>query len=212
MISRVRCHEGDDAMTSRERNDRLRAGAVLARTEILGDKWAAPLLGLLAASACLLLAATAVAGPGDRARAQMQNAEGESVGQVALEEMANGTLVTARLENMPPGVHAFHIHQTGRCEPPFTSAGGHYNPAFADHGFAAPGGPHAGDMPNIHVPASGKLTVEVFNPRVRVDDDLLDEGMDNRGASIVIHQGPDDYQTDPAGAAGPRIACGVLER
>jgi Cu-Zn family superoxide dismutase len=44
-----------------------------------------------------------------------------------------------------------------------------------------------------------------------VDDDLLDEGMDNQGAAIVIHAGADDYETNPAGDAGPRIACGVIQ-
>ena len=65
---------------------------------------------------------------------------------------------------------------------------------------------HAGDMPNIHVPASGALEIEVLNTLLRLDDALFDED----GAAIVIHEGPDDYVTDPAGAAGPRIACGVI--
>lgn len=197
-------------MTMRERKHPERAGVVVARTEILKDKWVTVIPGLAAACAALAiltLAAAALAGPGDRARAMMKNAEGQSLGEVELVEMANGTMVTARLENLPEGTHAFHIHETGQCEPPFTSAGGHYNPAFANHGFAAPGGPHAGDMPNIHVPASGRLTIEVFNPRLTVSDSLLDSD----GAAVVIHQGPDDYETDPAGAAGPRIACGVIE-
>lgn len=197
-------------MTFRERKHPERAGVVVARTEILKDKWVRLIPGLAvacAALAILTLASAAIAGPGDRARAMMKNAEGQSLGEVELVEMANGTMVTARLENLPEGTHAFHIHETGSCEPPFTSAGGHYNPAFANHGFAAPGGPHAGDMPNIHVPASGKLTIEVFNPRLTVSDSLLDSD----GAAVVIHQGPDDYETDPAGAAGPRIACGVIQ-
>lgn len=201
-------------MTFRERKHPGPAGAILARTEILKDKWVTSLPGLAAACtalAVLTVASAAFAGPGDRAQALLANAEGEAVGQVDLVEMVNGTMLTARLENLPEGTHAFHVHETGKCEPPFTSAGGHYNPAFADHGFAVSGGPHAGDMPNIHVPASGKLTVEVFNPRIRVDDDLLDEGMDNRGAAIVIHAGADDYETNPAGDAGPRIACGVIQ-
>ncbi len=63
-------------------------------------------------------------------------------------------------------------------------------------------------VPNIHVPASGELEIEVLNALLVLDGQLFDAD----GASIVIHDGPDDYVTDPAGAAGPRIACGVIER
>jgi Cu-Zn family superoxide dismutase len=71
-----------------------------------------------------------------------------------------------------------------------------------------PEGPHAGDMPNLHVPESGKLSIEVLNPLVtlRGDRALLDED----GSALVIHAGADDYVTDPAGNAGDRIACGVI--
>jgi Cu-Zn family superoxide dismutase len=71
-----------------------------------------------------------------------------------------------------------------------------------------PEGPHAGDMPNLHVPADGKLSIEVLNPTVTLSADsaLLDED----GAALVIHAGSDDYKSDPAGNAGDRIACGVI--
>ena len=69
-------------------------------------------------------------------------------------------------------------------------------------------GRHAGDMPNIHVPASGWVNIEIFNDSVRLDEKLFDSD----GAAVVIHEGPDDYETNPAGAAGPRIACGVIKR
>ena len=65
---------------------------------------------------------------------------------------------------------------------------------------------HVGDMPNIHVPESGALEIEVLNAHLMLDAVLFDDD----GAAIVIHEGPDDYITDPAGAAGPRIACGVI--
>jgi superoxide dismutase, Cu-Zn family len=146
--------------------------------------------------------------PGDSASAAMMNTDGEPVGTVELTETANGTVVLARLTGLPEGPHAFHVHETGVCEPPFTSAGGHYNPDGHSHGFHAEGGPHAGDLPNIFVPASGELIVEFFSTRLEVDDRLFDDD----GAAVVIHAGPDDHMTDPAGDAGPRIACGVLEK
>jgi Cu-Zn family superoxide dismutase len=158
-------------------------------------------------SAGLVAAATAEAGPGDAASAAMMSPEGKPLGTVELSQKENGTAIIAQLKGLPEGSHAFHVHETGTCTPPFKSAGGHFNPTGAQHGFDSQNGPHAGDMPNNYVPASGELTFEAFNTRLAVDDSLLDDD----GAAIVIHEGADDYQTDPAGAAGDRIACGVLK-
>lgn len=142
------------------------------------------------------------------ATADMRNADNQSVGVVTLRETPHGTLLHAKLMNLPQGVHAFHIHAVGECVPPFTSAGGHYNPTNKKHGILSAAGMHAGDMPNIHVPDTGSIELEILNTQVKLDD-LLSEA---DGTSIVIHAGPDDYVTDPAGAAGPRIACGVITR
>ena len=144
----------------------------------------------------------------ETAYAEMLNPDGESVGGIKLRQTPNGVLLHATLENLPEGAHAFHIHETGACTPPFTSAGGHFNPDGKKHGIDAIGGMHAGDMPNIHVPETGRLEIEVLNVLLKLDTALFDED----GSSIVIHEGPDDYETDPAGAAGPRIACGVISR
>ena len=153
-----------------------------------------------------LVAATHAASAAEQASAEMMNANGESVGSVTLRATPHGTLLHAKLENLPAGAHAFHVHAVGVCEPPFKSAGGHFNPTGAKHGIESAEGVHAGDMPNIHVPESGALEIEVLNTQLRLDAALFDED----GAAIVIHDGPDDYVTDPAGAAGPRIACGVI--
>ena len=155
-----------------------------------------------------LAAASQAASAAEQAQATMMNANGDSVGTVMLSETPHGTLLHAMLENLPAGAHAFHVHAVGVCEPPFKSAGGHYNPTGAKHGITSADGMHVGDMPNIHVPDSGALEIEVLNTQLRLDDALFDED----GAAIVIHEGPDDYASDPAGAAGPRIACGVISR
>ncbi len=141
------------------------------------------------------------------ARALLHDQDMRPVAEVRLHSLPHGTLVHASLFFLPPGMHAFHIHETGKCEPPFTSAGGHYNPDGHAHGLTAEEGFHAGDMPNLHVVPSQRMEVEVHNSRVTVRQLL--ESPD--GTAIVIHEGPDDYSTDPAGAAGPRIACGVIE-
>jgi Cu-Zn family superoxide dismutase len=166
----------------------------------------------LIASACLATLVGASAGvaaqDAGRATATLQDANGQTVGEVTLTEGGYGTLIHARLSNLPSGTHAFHVHAVGKCEPPFKSAGGHYNPLGSNHGFMDRDGMHAGDLPNVHIPDSGALEFEVFAPRVHVDAMLLDAD----GAAIVMHQGADDYQSDPAGAAGPRIACGVIQK
>ena len=157
-------------------------------------------------AAAALIAASQTASAAEQASAALMNANGESVGAVTLRETPQGTLLHAKFENLPAGAHAFHVHTVGVCEPPFKSAGGHYNPGGAKHGIENPEGMHAGDMPNIHVPDSGALEIEVLNTLLKLDAALFDED----GAAIVIHDGPDDYASDPAGAAGPRIACGVI--
>ncbi len=146
----------------------------------------------------------------ETASAVLKDKDGKEVGTVALTQTPSGVLMRLNLTAVPPGDHAFHIHAIGKCEPPdFTSAGGHYNPDQTKHGLMSPEGPHAGDMPNLHVPEGGTLTVEILNPMVSLSGDpapLLDED----GSALVIHAGADDYQTDPAGNAGARIACGVV--
>ena len=114
------------------------------------------------------------------------------------------------LKSIPPGEHAFHVHAVGKCEPPFTTAGGHFNPGNKKHGMEAAEGAHAGDMPNLHVPASGELVIEVANPAISLVKGQPGSVFDADGSAIVIHAGADDYKSDPAGNAGGRIVCGVI--
>ena len=163
----------------------------------------------LAASLAEAVLVAAPAFAADTASAGLKDVNGTEVGKATLVATPSGTLLTLELTAAPPGAHGFHIHTTGKCEPPdFASAGGHFNPDETKHGLLNPEGPHAGDMPNIHVPENGKLTVEVLNPLVTLSKEsaLLDED----GSALVLHADPDDYTTDPAGHAGGRIACGVI--
>jgi Cu-Zn family superoxide dismutase len=98
----------------------------------------------------------------------------------------------------------------GRCEPPFTTAGGHFNPGGRKHGFSNPDGMHAGDLPNLRVGKDGTAEAELLTAQVTLSPgptSLLDAD----GSAIVLHAGPDDYVSDPAGNAGDRIACGVIK-
>jgi Cu-Zn family superoxide dismutase len=161
----------------------------------------------IALASALALGSPAVAG--GSATASLKDASGNEVGKAALTETPSGVLVRLDLTGVPKGEHALHFHAVGKCEPPdFKSAGPHFNPGEHKHGLENPEGPHAGDMPNLHVPGDGKLSLEVLNPAVTLSGKsaLLDDD----GSALVLHAAADDYRTDPAGNAGDRIACGVI--
>lgn len=161
--------------------------------------------------AVLLLAAAAMPASAQTANANLKSADGKDVGSVKLTQLPEGVLLTVSLKGVPAGAHAFHVHAVGKCEPPFTSAGGHFNPESSKHGIMAEEGHHAGDMPNLHVPDSGNLTIEVMNAAVTLEKGEPNSLFDDDGSAIVIHAGADDYKSDPAGNAGGRIACGVVQ-
>ena len=148
---------------------------------------------------------------GASAKADLVNPDGKGVGSVALEQTPNGVMLTAKLKNLPAGTHAFHVHAVGKCEPPFKSAKGHFNPGGRKHGILVDGGLHAGDMPNVNVPASGALTVEVLNPNITLAKGKPNSVFDADSSAIVMHMKGDDYKSQPSGAAGSRIACGVIK-
>jgi Cu-Zn family superoxide dismutase len=159
----------------------------------------------------LLLAALSVPAAAQNAHATLKNAEGKDVGAATLTQTPSGVLIAISLKGVPAGEHAFHVHAAGKCEPPFTSAGGHFNPESKKHGLMAMEGHHAGDMPNLHIPASGDFAVEVLNTAVTLEKGKPNSLIGANGTALVVHAGKDDYKTDPTGDAGGRIVCGVVQ-
>jgi Cu-Zn family superoxide dismutase len=141
-------------------------------------------------------------------------ADGTPAGTVTFEETPDGLLIQARLENLPEGAHGFHIHETGACSPDFGAAGGHYAPAGTEHGYRNESGFHAGDLPNIHVQSDGTAEADFFATWLTLQDSPKVDGpyplADGDGSAIMVHAQRDDYEAEPPGSTGDRIACGVI--
>lgn len=149
--------------------------------------------------------------PSPAAVASLTDVSGRPAGQAVLVQQGGGVRILVDVTGLAPGNKAVHIHEVGQCTgPSFNSAGRHFNPTQAEHGTANPRGPHAGDLPDLTVDASGRGHLEVTVTRVT----LLKKGpaslLDEDGSAIVVHERPDDGRTDPDGGSGARIACGVL--
>jgi superoxide dismutase, Cu-Zn family len=142
------------------------------------------------------------------ATAMIRDVAGARVGEATFTDSYAGLIIAGFVEGLGIGAHGIHIHEAGKCDPPFTTAGGHFNPEKHKHGFRNPDGHHLGDLPNIDVPPSGRLRFEFLltDVTLRGPHGLLD----GNGASIVIHSTRDDFATDPAGNSGSRLACGVI--
>ncbi|HMJ27769.1 MAG TPA: superoxide dismutase family protein [Xanthobacteraceae bacterium] len=145
------------------------------------------------------------------ATAEVKTADGKDVGIVTLTQTRSGVRLSGSLKGLPAGEHALHVHSVGKCEPPFTSAGPHFNPAQKKHGKLNPEGHHAGDMDNIVVPASGNLALKMVNKDITLEKGKPNSVFQEGGTAVVIHAAKDDYTTDPTGNAGDRIACGVVK-
>lgn len=129
-------------------------------------------------------------------------------GTVHLEDTPDGLKLTAQLIGVPPGPHAFHIHEFGDCSEMGKAAGGHYNPMHMPHGNVLKDGDHmahVGDMGNIIASANGEATLEATLHDVSLSDGKYTVG----GRAIILHEKVDDF-SQPTGNAGGRIGCGTI--
>lgn len=122
-------------------------------------------------------------------------------GTVRFFPCGRGTMVVARVQGLPDserGFFGFHIHEGGDCRgQDFPNTGGHYDPVGNTHPR------HAGDLPPL-LGAGGRAYLAVLTDRFRLEDII--------GRTVVIHSHPDDFKTQPSGAAGSRIGCGVIQK
>ncbi len=114
------------------------------------------------------------------------------------------------ISNAKPGSHAVHLHEKGDCSAAdATSAGGHWNPTNVKHGKRGDEEFHKGDIANMTVDESGngsfEMTIEGWTIGGTGESDILNK-------AVIIHAGADDFTSQPSGAAGARIACGVIEK
>lgn len=161
---------------------------------------------LVATSGCATVYESAA---DDVGSAAIMDRSGTTVGTARLYSLAGEVAISVSLQGLPEGAHGVHLHMEGDCSATdFTSAGGHLNPGGSQHGTLNPRGAHLGDLPNAQVSADGVGTVSTI---LRGSSEtVLSQIFDNDGTALVVHTGPDDYRSDPAGNAGNRIACGVF--
>lgn len=131
----------------------------------------------------------------------------QALGKITQYEAASGMVITVDATNLTPGWHGFHVHEKGDCGDfeTFQAAGGHAMMEGQHHGLMDESTPHIGDLPNIWAHTDGTVRAQFHIPA-----EVWKMFKDADGSAFMIHEGPDNYTSDPSGGAGARVACGVL--
>ncbi|UCH10364.1 MAG: superoxide dismutase family protein [Fidelibacterota bacterium] len=127
-------------------------------------------------------------------------------GTVTFTRTDGGVHVVAHVNGLEPGLHGFHIHEFGDCSAPDgTSAGGHFNPEGSPHAGPESTTRHLGDLGNLSADDTGHAHLDVVDPHLRLEGPHA-----IIGRAVIVHAQADDLTSQPTGAAGARIACGVI--
>jgi superoxide dismutase, Cu-Zn family len=145
---------------------------------------------------------------GKTAVAKLMPTQGNNTrGEVTFTQDAKGVHITGSFTGLAFGEHGFHIHEKGDCSAPdASSAGGHFNPTSAHHGARDATDRHAGDLGNLKADPYGMARLDITDDKIS-----LDGPSSIIGKAVIIHEKADDFQTQPTGNAGGRIACAVIE-
>lgn len=148
--------------------------------------------------------------PEPGAVAELTPREGTTVaGTVTFTAVDGGVAIAAEVTGVDGGAaaHGFHLHEIGDCSAAdFTSTGGHFNPGASIHGGPDDAERHGGDFGNIEIGDDGSGSLALTSDLLSIDDGP--NGV--IGRAIILHEGTDDLESQPTGAAGGRIACGVV--
>ncbi|GAB7128518.1 superoxide dismutase family protein [Silvimonas sp. JCM 19000] len=146
-------------------------------------------------------------------RAATEDGAGANLGTVHIEETRYGLVFTPHLTGLPPGIHGFHVHEKGSCDPsvkdgkvtPAGQAGGHFDPDKTGKHLGPYGDGHLGDLPALYVGADGMAMYPVLAPRLTRIDQI-------KGHALMVHAGGDNHSDEPMplGGGGARYACGVI--
>jgi Cu-Zn family superoxide dismutase len=138
---------------------------------------------------------------------------GKSLGTVKIDETQYGLQFTPDLQGLQPGIHGFHVHAKGSCEPGESegkvvaagAAGGHLDPANSGKHLGPYAEGHLGDLPAVYVDDKGSATYPVLAPRLKSLKEI-------KGKALMVHVGGDNHadHPKPLGGGGARYACGVI--
>ena len=154
---------------------------------------------------------------GMRATAQLLSPSGTAVGTARFTQGQSSVLVEVEASGLEPGAHALVIHAVGACEPDFSAAGDHFDPASGGRGFVHSNwnrrdgslAGHGGDLPNIHAASDGTARADFFAAGVTLRSGEARSLFDSDGSSIIIHEKPVVYESEEE-ETGARQVCGVI--
>jgi len=144
----------------------------------------------------------------------MIDVDGAEAGTATFTEGDDGMVTVAiEVSGLSEGDHGIHVHAMGMCDPallePFSSAGPHYNPTGDMHGALGEDDAHGGDLNNLTADADGNASAEIMTDGFTLSDGPTSV-FDADGSAIVVHQAADDLTSQPSGASGGRVLCGVV--